>query len=124
MKNYGCLGGLPHDYKPLEEYAEAKKELCSICGHKVTWKKDKQGRVDNVKYLEAHARNFAQPTGPTAEIYYACWHPDIYDQNKHLWTHIVCLDDECNRTGVCRHGSGEKAAVVPDITKKGTNGDD
>lgn len=122
MKNYGCANRLPHDYKYLYENPAVKVEQCSICGDIVKFQKDNAGRIDNDRYLEAHIRNFAQSTGPTAEVYYACWHPDEYERMKGEWVMSICTDRQCMGSGKCRHPR-VVAERERDITQAGTNGE-
>lgn len=80
-----------HDYHVRVEngvvldYPHTKYEECKLCGHRVRWKKDSKGRVDNKKYLKAHRRDFLQREGPTAKDFYRVWHPEEYEANKHKW---------------------------------------
>jgi hypothetical protein len=116
-----CKNKLPHDYKPLYENPAVKVELCAICDDKISFTKDRQGRVDNNKYLDAHIRNFAQPTGRTAKLYYSIYHPELYNENKHRWTLNVCTSFTCNTQGTCNHPAVMRAVTIGDLGKKGTN---
>ena len=76
MKNYGCIYGLPHNLITLKEFSDIKIEQCQLCGKKLRWRKDYKGRVDNIKYLEAHARNFAQEFGRTKRLFKKMYKPE------------------------------------------------
>lgn len=45
-----------------------KVERCIYCGRKVIYRYVNK-RVNNVKYLKDHVRDFCQPYGPTGKIY-------------------------------------------------------
>lgn len=75
MKRYGCKYGLPHDMRILHENPKVKWEVCHICNKKFRWNKGYKSRIDNTRYLEAHARNFAQSTGPTRGLYMRIYKP-------------------------------------------------
>lgn len=128
MKDHGCYQSLPHHYETVWDSGYGRGEVCKICGHYVKWKLDKQGRpCDGEGYYQAHIRNFAQSWGETAQIYYACWHPELYDQMSHLWTISVCVSDDCwpfvngKREFRCRHSEAVKQ-WERDLGKAGTNG--
>lgn len=74
--NYGCRNSLPHDLIATFENPRIKCEVCQICNKKFRWNKGFKGRVDNVKYLEAHARNYAQKFGKTKRLYMQLYKPD------------------------------------------------
>lgn len=69
-RDLGCKYGQPHDLRIVFENKRIKCEVCSICNKKFRWPKKFKGRVDNVEYLKAHVRNFAQRFGSTKRIYY------------------------------------------------------
>ena len=75
--NFGCKYGLPHDLKPLHEDARVKWEVCELCNRKFKWIKGFKGRVQNQEYLKAHARNFAQRSGPTKRLYNKIYKPEF-----------------------------------------------
>jgi len=66
----GCKYGAPHDLAIIFENTRLKVEQCGICSCKYRWNKRSKGRVDNVAYLKAHVRNFAQKFGATRRVYY------------------------------------------------------
>ena len=72
----GCRFGQPHDIRIVHENPAVKWEVCQRCNKKFRWNKGYKGRTDNMKYLEAHARNFAQPHGATKRIYNKIYHPE------------------------------------------------
>ena len=76
MRRYGCRFGLPHEIKIIHENQFVKWEACEICNVKFRWNKGYKGRTDNKKYLEVHARNFAQPGGPTNRLYQKIYNPE------------------------------------------------
>lgn len=76
MKDYGCIYGLPHNLKPDKEFKDVKYEVCILCNKRFRWNKDYKGRVDNKKYLEAHARSFAQRFGRTKQLYMKLYKPE------------------------------------------------
>ena len=45
-------------------------EVCMYCGKKVWYGKNEEGEIHNDKYLADHVRDFCQPTGRTAKIFY------------------------------------------------------
>lgn len=69
MVRYGlrgeCRGGSYHDLGIVHETPRYKWEICHRCNRKFKWNKTARGRVENVAYLKAHIRNFAQEGGPT-----------------------------------------------------------
>lgn len=75
-KRYGCKWGMPHDLIPIADLPKVKWEVCRICNKKFRWLKGKRKRVDNVRYLEAHARNYAQPGGATNRLYRKLYEPE------------------------------------------------
>lgn len=76
MEDYGCKFGLPHDMHVLSDTRVAKWEVCQICGRKFRWTKGFKGRINNVAYLKAHARNYAQQSGPTKRLYMRLYQPE------------------------------------------------
>ena len=118
--NCGCKAGLPHDYRPTNDGPTLLSETCVICGDRQKWNKDERGRVANKDYLEAHIRDFCQPTGPHAQLYYLLYAPELYNENKWKWTTFACLNDTCVKTNRCPHGRVEKHSRR-DLTKQGTN---
>lgn len=76
MTDYGCKFGLPHDMVLLSDTRTAKWEACQICGRKFRWTKGFKGRINNVEYLKAHARNYAQPNGATNRLYQRLYQPE------------------------------------------------
>ena len=71
----GCRHGQPHDMVFIFENPRVKWERCRICHHSFRWRKGYKGKVDNVAYLKAHVRQFAQRTGPTRRIYHKLYRP-------------------------------------------------
>lgn len=76
MKQYGCRWGLPHDLTATIENGVVKCEVCKICGRKFRWNKGNRKRVENNRYLAAHARNFAQKGGATHRLYMRLYEPE------------------------------------------------
>ena len=72
---YGCKYNLPHDLKIIHENPTIKIEVCLICNRKYKWSKGYRGRVNNIEYLKAHARNFAQQFGKTKRLFYQIYEP-------------------------------------------------
>lgn len=75
-RRYGCKWGKPHDLILLHDGKQAKWERCQICNKTFRWTKGFKGRIKNVDYLEAHARNYAQPNGATNELYKRLYEPE------------------------------------------------
>ncbi len=73
---FGCRFGLPHDMKILYQDLGVKWEVCKICSKKFRWKQGYRGRINNVAYLEAHVRNYAQKFGATRRVYYKVNSPE------------------------------------------------
>ena len=72
----GCRHrGIPHDMMYVAENPQVKWERCKICGKVFKWKKGNKGRVENLKYLKAHLRNFCQRYGATRRIYHKIYRP-------------------------------------------------
>lgn len=44
-------------------------KVCKICKARMSFSKDKTGRIDNRKYLEFNKANFVQPFGRTGNLY-------------------------------------------------------
>lgn len=77
MADYGCRWrGVPHDLYPVGETANIKVERCHICHATFRWAKGFKGRVDNVRYLKAHARNYAQKGGATNRLFMKLYEPE------------------------------------------------
>jgi hypothetical protein len=78
--------------------------------------------VDSKEYFEEHVRDFCQPNGKNAQLYYLLYHPELYEQNRWKWTLFICTKDECAKSNWkhCLHGR-EENDVRADITRKGTN---
>jgi len=62
--------------KILDNGIYVKYEVCRICNKKFRWKKGYKGRIDNVAYLKAHVRNYAQKFGATKRVYYRVNSPE------------------------------------------------
>ena len=75
-KRYGCKWGQPHDLVQLADTSRFKWERCRICNRTFRWNKGRKKRIDNVRYLEAHARNYAQPGGATNRLYMKLYKPE------------------------------------------------
>ena len=58
-----------HHYEVIGETSNAIVEVCVECKKKLVTKQDTRGRIDNKIYLKEHARETAQPVGPTANIF-------------------------------------------------------
>lgn len=76
MKRYGCKWGQPHDLTVVHDAPKYKVEVCTICNKKFRWNKGNKKRVDNVRYLEAHARNYAQRGGKTHQLFIKLYEPE------------------------------------------------
>lgn len=72
----GCRFGQPHDLTILHENTVTKWEVCIRCSKRFRWGKGYRGRVDNVAYLTAHVRNYAQPHGATQRVYQKIYQPE------------------------------------------------
>lgn len=69
-ENYCRKPGWPHRMHVLIEAKDAQKEICLDCNKTKIYNKDEAtGRVDNIVYLLDHARDTAQPRGPTAKLF-------------------------------------------------------
>lgn len=69
------------DFEVIVSNGEIQVERCSFCGKKVRYHKDRQGRIDNQKYLRDHIRHTAQPFGATRKIF-----EEIYGRKRYLET--------------------------------------
>ena len=58
-----------HDPIRLWENLEAIKEWCRLCGVNLVYYK-RDGKTDNKEYYNDHIRDFAQPYGSTAKVFY------------------------------------------------------
>ena len=75
-KDFGCrVRGIPHDLVIKHESERVKWERCTLCGKKFRWNK-RNKRIDNVEYLKAHVRNFAQRWGATKRVYHKVYKPE------------------------------------------------
>ena len=74
-RRYGCRWGLPHDMVVLKDTVRVKWERCSVCRRTFRWNKGYRMRIDNRRYLEAHARNYAQKGGATNRLYMRLYEP-------------------------------------------------
>ena len=76
-QNLGCrYRGIPHDLRIIKQNDRTKREICVICQKRFKFNKGYKGRTDNVKYLTAHVRNFAQRGGATKRIYHRIYKPE------------------------------------------------
>lgn len=57
-----------HDFIVEHSSETEQVEHCRICGLRKVYKKI-SGRVNNREYLKDHTRDFAQPHGPTDQIF-------------------------------------------------------
>jgi hypothetical protein len=73
---FGCRFGQPHDFIILRDMPTAKYERCIICGARKRWNKGYKGRIENVEYLKAHVRQYAQAGGPTKRIFMKLYKPE------------------------------------------------
>lgn len=80
MRYTGDLGckyrGIPHDMQTIHDSIRLKWEVCRICNKKFRWNKGYRGRVQNIEYLKAHVRNFAQRNGATKAVYNRIYKPE------------------------------------------------
>jgi len=72
----GCRFGQPHDLKVISDNPSVKWEVCQICNKKFRWNKGINGRVNNVAYLKAHVRAYAQRFGATKRVYNKLYKPE------------------------------------------------
>ena len=72
----GCKWGEPHDLHVIHETEKVKWEVCTRCCRKFRWNKGYKGRVQNLEYLKAHARNYAQKGGATNRLYMRTYEPE------------------------------------------------
>lgn len=75
-RRFGCKYGESHDLHPIHETPRVKWEICTRCCRKFRWNKGAKGRVQNVAYLEAHSRNYAQKGGATNRLYMRLYEPE------------------------------------------------
>lgn len=79
MRYTGDLGcryrNIPHNMMLLKDTRSAKFEKCIICQKRFRWGKGPKGRVDNVEYLKAHIRQYAQKFGATKAVYNRIYKP-------------------------------------------------
>jgi len=60
-----------HDFVMIKYDAEIAIEICKECKKKVFYRKGRfDGRIDNVKYLKDHRRDFVQKGTPLWEKYW------------------------------------------------------
>ncbi len=52
-----CYGSWLHRYQIQEQYINAIKEVCTICGKSVYFKFTDEGKADNMEYIRHHMRN-------------------------------------------------------------------
>ncbi len=58
-----------HDCMRLYETSEVIKEWCRLCKRNLVYYK-RNGKINEASYRNDHIRDFAQPYGPTAKIFY------------------------------------------------------
>jgi hypothetical protein len=69
-KEAACPRAILCDYQPKIDNQEAHVCVCSSCGRKLIFHKDKKtGRIDSRRYYESHFREFLQPYG---------WQKDLF----------------------------------------------
>lgn len=80
MRYTGDLGcryrNIPHDLTIVHDNPHAKWERCRICNKTFRFNKGRKGRIDNVAYLRAHVRSFAQKFGATKAVYHRIYKPE------------------------------------------------
>jgi len=73
---YDCRFGQPHDTQILHETPRVKWEVCKICTKRFRFNKGYKGRIDNLRYLEVHIRQFCQPNGKTKRTFNKLYKPE------------------------------------------------
>lgn len=73
---FGCRWGQAHYMVIIGENSKVKVERCKLCGKQFRWQIGNKKRVDNVPYLFAHARQYAQAGGATKSLYMRLHHPE------------------------------------------------
>jgi hypothetical protein len=59
--NSNCKGTWLHRFKITEQYGNAVKEVCEICGKSKVFKIDESGRTNNLEYVAYHIRQVLVP---------------------------------------------------------------
>lgn len=65
------------------EDQSALAEECTFCGKRIAYNKV-DGRIDNAKYLHDHVRDFLQPHGRTANLFWFVYGQEGFDRIKKL----------------------------------------
>lgn len=73
---FGCRWGQPHDLQRLGENQGQIWERCNLCGKTFRWNKGYKGRIENIEYLRAHVRQYAQEFGSTKRVYMKLYSPN------------------------------------------------
>jgi hypothetical protein len=81
-----CKNGY-HRYERIETHNDAVVDICKACGKKLVTKIDKDGRMDNKKYLETHKVDFIQK----GSLLYKKFYPD---KKREKPTDIPNLDEK------------------------------
>jgi endonuclease I len=56
-------------FETVGDDSKVHVDVCIHCGRKVRYNKDKDGRIDNEKYLKDHKRDFLQRGGRTSKLF-------------------------------------------------------
>tara|TARA_Y100000310_G_scaffold319693_2_gene375273 strand:- start:1051 stop:1425 length:375 start_codon:yes stop_codon:yes gene_type:complete len=82
MKPVFCREAKYHNMMFLAEYPDAQVEVCTRCGEKYVFNKDKKtGRIDNSYYYDVHARDYLQPFGDTMGDYIKEYGVEAYENS-------------------------------------------
>lgn len=65
-----------HSFTVIQSDKDRQVERCKQCGYTKSYNKVND-RVNNVEYLKDHVKDFAQPTGPTANVF-----EEVYGKSK------------------------------------------
>lgn len=81
-----------HEWRVMWSDTEAQKERCTFCKTIMVWRFFENGRMANQRdYYEAHIRDFAQPSGRTADVY-----RELYGFAP-VKKELIRLENEANR---------------------------
>ena len=68
-----CRKNILCNFEKEKDFPDAIVEVCTFCGKRVVYYKNKNGKIDNEKYLEDHKRDFLQPYGKDRQLFIKIW---------------------------------------------------
>lgn len=72
-----------HDWEVVRAEQDVQIEVCRACNERRVWKLDDTGEATPLgDYWESHIRDFAQPYGYTAKVYFEIYGDKKFKENQ------------------------------------------